>query len=353
MVQVERNILAGVKNRRKRRAKGQSETPNEQVLSRRIERAVGRGGWQSSGIRLGIGDDAALWMPRKGYETILTTDWFLEGTHFLRRLHPPDSVGWKCLARAVSDAAAMGGEPRCCLVSLALPSDCAKGWLDGFMKGLTRCSLALACPIAGGDTTRFREILINVCVIGEAKRGSAIKRSEAHVGDRIFVSGRLGEAELGLKALKKEKTVTDANGSLLRKHLYPKPRIPLGHWLASHRLATALMDVSDGLSSDLARLCSASGVGARIFAQKLPISGGIFSRRFAIKERVNAALHGGDDYELLFCVKPGLAPRIPRSFAGVDLTDIGEITKGSQIALVDSSGRQSTLEAGGWDPFRE
>ena len=352
MVQVERNILTGVKNRGKKPAQGRAET-GESGLLQRIRRAFVGQKHKSLGIQLGIGDDAALWMPRRSYETVLTTDWFLEGRHFLRSAHPPDAVGWKCLARAVSDVAAMGGEPRCCLVSLAIPLDCAGKWLDAFLKGLSSVARKLACPLAGGDTTRFPEILINVCVIGEVKSRTVIKRSGARAGDRIFVSGRLGEAELGLAVLKKRNTAPNARSGLLRKHLYPAPRIALGRWLASNRLATAMMDISDGLSSDLTRLCGASGVGARILAQKLPVAHGIFSRSFAMRERINAALHGGDDYELLFCVKRSHASRIPRNFAGVELTEIGEIKSGNEICLIDSSGNQSLLEVAGWDPFRK
>jgi len=354
MVQVERNILAGVKNRRKMQVQRQAEAPSELALLRQIERAARLGGLnrQDLGIHLGIGDDAALWRPRKGYETILTTDWFLEGRHFLRDLHTPEAVGWKSLARAVSDVAAMGGQPRCCLVSLALSSDRATGWLGGFLNGLSKAARKFGCPLVGGDTTRFRGALVNVCVIGEIKTGIAIKRSGARVGDRIFVSGRLGEAELGLKSLKKKKGMASSDNPLLQKHLYPSPRIALGRWLASNQLATAMMDLSDGLSSDLKRLSCASGTGARIFAAKLPVPGGPFSRRFDTRERLNAALHGGDDYELLFCVKSDLASKIPRKFSGVELTEIGEIIKGSEIALIDSSGKQATLEAAGWDPFR-
>jgi len=352
VVQVERDILAGVKNRRRIQAPRHTEAPSELALLRQIERATRlRHSHQNFGIQLGIGDDAALWRPRKGYETVLTTDWFLEGTHFLRNLHTLEAVGWKSLARAVSDVAAMGGQPRCCLVSLALPSNRATGWLGGFLSGLSKAARKLGCPLVGGDTTRFRQILINVCAIGEVMSGTAIRRSGAHAGDRIFVSGRLGEAELGLKFLKRKKRLASADNPLLQKHLYPSPRIALGSWLASNQLATAMMDLSDGLSSDLKRLCNASGIGARIFAAKLPVPSGIFSRRFEMRERLNAALHGGDDYELLFCVKPSLASKIPRKFSGVELTEIGEIIKGSEITLIDSAGKQSTLKSAGWDPF--
>src|SRR5215470_3476386 len=258
MVQVERNIITGVKNRRKRRAKGQSDPPTEVAVLQRVERAARRGEGHKSGIRLGIGDDAALWRPRKGYETILTTDWFLEGRHFLKNLHPPEAVGWKSLARAASDVAAMGGEPRCCLVSLAIPVDCTGKWLDAFLKGLSKATDKLGCPLAGGDTTRFQKILINTCVIGEIKSGTSVKRLGARAGDRLFVSGRLGEAELGFRLLKRKKATSGTDSRLLRKHIYPTPRIALGSWLASNQLATAMMDLSDVLSSDLARLCGAS-----------------------------------------------------------------------------------------------
>lgn len=307
---------------------------------------------KNSGIRLGIGDDAALWTSRKGYETVLTTDWLLEGTHFLRKAHPPDSVGWKSLARAASDIAAMGGEPRCCLISLALPGDCTGRWLDQFLKGVARASCQLNCPLVGGDTTRQKRILINVCVIGEVNEGKAVLRSGAKSGDIIFVSGMLGEAELGLTTLRKKKRVTEADRNLLQKHLYPVPRIALGSWLAANSLATALMDLSDGLSSDLARLCKASGVGARILQERLPTAGSAFTDRFHVKKRMQAALHGGDDYELLFCVKRSKVWKIPRSFGGIKLTEIGEVTADRGIFLADSRGKQMNLKASGWDPFR-
>ena len=304
-------------------------------------------------LPLGIGDDAALFAAKPGHQTILTCDWFLEGSHFLRDKHPVDAVGWKCLARALSDVAAMGGEPRCFLLSLALPSSYRGRWLNEFLLGLRRAARKFKCPLVGGDTTRRREILINVTVIGEVRVGCAMLRSGARPGDIIFVSGRLGEAEAGLRLLRgKGSARIDKKDPTLRKHLYPEPRIALGRHLSSGRIATAMMDLSDGLSSDLPRLCAASGVGARIAVAKLPAVD-LTARRGAKKaDRLDLALDGGDDYELLFTVPSSKARRLPRTFQGLPLTAIGEITRKPRLTLVHSDGREETLRSGGWDPFR-
>jgi len=333
---------------------------------------------RSGGVRLGIGDDAAEWSARPGCETVLTCDWFLEGTHFLRAKHPPDSVGWKCLARAVSDIAAMGGEPRCFLLSLALPKSATGAWLDGFLAGLRRAQRRLGCVLAGGDTTRSERILICVTVVGEIAKGGAMLRSGAKPGDIVFVSGRLGEAELGLHRLRAAKKISSRD-LLLRKHLYPEPRLKLGTWLAKSRLATAMMDLSDGLSSDLARLCAASRVGARIEAARLH---GVTHASVSSAEALRLALHGGDDYELLFTVARQKIRRVPAHFGGVKLTRIGAITGDRNVSLVigererpesrrgsrkhevpnlnraKGAKREATrtrvrpLTPGGWDPFR-
>ncbi len=308
-----------------------------------------------SGITLGIGDDAALFAPRRGCQTILTCDWFLEGTHFLREKHPADSIGWKCLARAVSDVAAMGGEPRCFLLSLALPETLTGRWLNEFLGGLRRAARKFGCPLAGGDTTRRREIAINVTAVGEVGSGRAILRSGARAGDIIFVSGRLGEAELGLQLLRSRDRVNKLNkkDAVLRKHLYPEPRVALGQWLAKHRLASAMMDLSDGLSADLPRLCAASGVGGRINVARIPTVRVTPRRGAKPFNALNLALNGGDDYELLFTVRPGKARRLPRVFQGIPLTAIGKITRKRSLRLIQLGGREQPLHAGGWDPFRK
>ena len=318
---------------------------NENELVRRI--ATFFPASKSRLLRIALGDDAALWRTRPGYEVLLTCDWFLEGSHFLRDKHPADAVGWKCLARAVSDIAAMGGEPRCFLLSTALPTELTGRWFDLFLRGLRRASRALHCELAGGDTTRRKDVLINVTVIGEVRHGNVLLRFGAKKGDAIYVSGILGEADAGLQELKRKKGMAAGRNSRLRKHLYPQPRLALGRWLAKHRLATAAMDLSDGLSTDLPRLCEANGVGAQIDAESLPVVLGL--SRGSSRE---LALHGGDDYELLFTVAVGNLTKIPSYFEGLKLTRIGEITSSKKI-LVKSSGKLDALKSGGWDTFRK
>src|ERR1700690_332325 len=318
---------------------------NEETLLHRI--AAEFRDARSSSLHLGMGDDAALFAPSKGCETILSCDWFLEGSHFLRDKHPADSVGWKCLARATSDIAAMGGTPRCFLLSLAVPSSETGHWLGGFLRGLHRASKAFHCELAGGDTTRRNDILINVTVIGEIRRGRAIMRSGARPGDLLYVSGTLGEAELGLRELRRAKGRSRAGNAVLRKHLYPQPRLDLGGWLSENGLATAMMDISDGLSTDLKRICTASGVGARIESSLLPASSA--TKR---QEALKLALNGGDDYELLFSVSAKKAEKLPKSFRGTHLTCIGKVLKDAKLLLVDEKGKERPLVAKGWDPFR-
>ncbi len=323
----------------------------EDRLVQKIATAMKPPGLRGS-LRIGLGDDAALWSPRPGYETVLTCDWFSEGSHFLRGKHPPDSVGWKCLARAVSDIAAMGGQPRCFLLSLALPRSLTGRWLDRFLAGLRRAARRFGCQLAGGDTTRRDEILINIAVIGEVLAGKAILRSGAKPGDLIFVTGRLGEAELGLRSLRRGRTLSGPDSSSIKKHLYPEPRLALGQWLARKRIATSMMDLSDGLSTDLPRLCAACGVGACVDARKIPSVGPAEGSVLNEANRLALALNGGDDYEILFTVHPSQARRIPRVRQEIPLTSIGEITRDRKIHLLQASGRKKTLIPGGWDPFR-
>jgi thiamine-monophosphate kinase len=322
-----------------------TKNKNENDLVTRIERSFRRG--PSKALRVAVGDDAALWTPAGTKEMILTCDWFLEGTHFLRDKHRPEAVGWKCLARAVSDIAAMGGKPRCFLLSLALPKVLLGAWLTQFLRGLKRASKTLHCELAGGDTSSAEKVLISITVIGEATRGRAVLRSGAKPGDGIYISGTVGEAELGLGELHQTRGMAKPSTAALRKHLYPRPRLALGEWLAKNRVATAMMDLSDGLSSDLARLCRASRVGAILEGDSLPSPAAAKAQgAFAL------ALHGGDDYELLFTVAKKNARRLPPRFQQLRLTKIGKITRSKKVLVKNSAGKAVPLPAGGWDPFR-
>jgi thiamine-monophosphate kinase len=318
---------------------------DEDALLKRVETVFSE---QDGGaVRFGIGDDAAVMAPGIGFETVLTCDWFLQGSHFLLDRHPADAVGWKCLSRAASDIAGLGAAPTCFLLSLALPIEQTGRWLDGFLRGLRRASKRLRCPLAGGDTTRSKDILISITVVGEVPAGRALLRSGAKPGQQLFVSGTLGEADLGLRYLLKKRGLARPVNAALRKHLYPEARVALGQWLRKNKLATAMMDLSDGLSTDLPRLCAASGVGARVHAEWLPRTS-----RTDAADALKLALHGGDEYELLFTVKPRDVRRLGESFEGLRLTRIGEITAGKKIVL-ENEGKMQALASGGWDPFRK
>jgi thiamine-monophosphate kinase len=323
---------------------------SENELVSKIEGSFGRaefGRLKKNKLSLALGDDAALWTPARGCETVLTCDWFLEGTHFLRGKQPADAVGWKCLARAVSDIAAMGGRPQCFLLSLALPIEMTGTWFSQFLRGLKRASRSLRCELAGGDTTRQDKTLISITVIGEVRKRRAVLRSGAVPGDAIYVSGTLGEAELGLRELRGMRGVAKPTNAALRKHLYPQPRLALGEWLAEKRLATAMMDLSDGLSTDLPRLCAASGIGAIVDPNSLPVTSLV-----RIEEAQALALHGGDDYELLFTVAKKNIGKLPQNFHGLRLTRIGEIRRGDEVLLKRGPEKAVPLRSGGWDPFR-
>src|ERR1700687_355087 len=308
--------------------------------SRLIERVVRKLPSQiAGGLRIGIGDDAAVLRPRVGADWGLTTDAFLENVHFLLRVHPPEAVGYKALARATSDLAAMGARPRYFLLSLALPPSCTGKWFDRFLDGMSRAAHSFGLVLAGGDTTRNPLAAINLTVIGEIAPGRAVLRSGARPGDLICVSGTLGEAELGLRLLQRGLHKRKKLKGLLQKHFYPEPRLALGQWLAKNGRATAMIDTSDGLSTDLAHLCEASGVGARVWAARIPKVVVASDLQKVDLEPLRLALDGGEDYELLFTVPRRLARRLPNAVRGVPVTIIGEITRERRVLLVDDAGR--------------
>ena len=243
---------------------------SEGALLNRIRKAVlSDGGGKAACVRLGIGDDAAILKLRRGRELIVSSDFLIEGVHFLPS-DPPNAVGYKALARAVSDLAAMGAEPLGFLLNLAMPAARTGAWLDKFLKGIDQAARKFCMHLIGGDLANNEKVAVCVVVIGDVPSGRAVQRSGARPGDLIYVSGKLGAARLGLEiSLKRFDKRRDAR-SLLSSHLCPSPRLELGSWLASHRVATAMMDISDGLSIDLARLCESSRVGAVVYADCIP-----------------------------------------------------------------------------------
>lgn len=299
---------------------------SEFELTERIRRRAGVG--RGTGLVLGIGDDCAIFRPRGSAEDLLfTTDLLIEDTHFRRDTHRAEDVGWTALARGLSDIAAMGGAPRFCLVSLALAPWTGQRWVDGFYRGLLRLAQRSGAVLAGGDLSHSDRVACDIVVCGAVPRGKALRRDGARTGDAIYVSGVLGGSALGLAS---------GRGAAWRRHLRPEPRLELGAEVRTRLRATAAMDLSDGLSLDLHRLCLASGLSAEIHAPPLD--------RGASLEQ---ALHGGEDYELLFTVPPRTA--VPRAIAGVALTRIGTMRKGpAGRVLLDGA----PLAPLGYDHFR-
>ena len=292
----------------------------------------------------GIGDDCAILQLPAGHEALVTTDFSLEGVHFRREWHRAEEVGWRCLTRGLSDIAAMGGTPLAAFLSLALPRTVRQAWVDRFLKGLLNLARKFNVSLAGGDTAESREgILADIVVLGSAPKGAAIRRSGARPGDRIYVTGSLGGAAATLKLLFSRRKLQHRD---YLQHFHPLPRVEVGKWLREQKLASAMIDISDGLSTDLSHICQESGVGAEILADAIPLSK---IGRLGKPVDLASALHGGDDYELLFTAPR--AKRIPATIAGVPVSEIGLIRRGRNILLVDEANRRSTLKPAGWQHF--
>lgn len=286
----------------------------------------------TSTIPLGIGDDAAILDVPPGHNLVYCSDLVAENTHFKRGLHPADSVGYKAVAVNVSDVGAMGAVPVCFTISIAAPGELELAWFDGFYSGVERACREFDVTLAGGDTSSADSIFVDVSMIGRVRTGGAILRSGAQAGDGIFVTGTLGLSALGLELLRAGKT-----GAAVQRHLYPEPRHRVGAAVVGR--AHAMIDISDGLSSDLMHVVKASGVSARIFQEKLPRAEGVSDEH---------VLHGGEEYELII-----VAPELPSSIDGVRITRIGEIIsaeKNPEVLLVDGSG-ETVLQPQGWDHY--
>ncbi|PYX07994.1 MAG: thiamine-phosphate kinase [Acidobacteria bacterium] len=314
----------------------------EKALIARIRRSATNG----RRVVTGIGDDSAVLAIPKGHQALVTTDFSLEGVHFRREWHPPDSVGHRCLARGLSDIAAMGGEPITAFLSLGLPRDLPQKWVDAFVRGLLKLAADYGVSLAGGDTAESPAgVLADIIVLGSVPRGKAVLRSGARPGDRIYVTGGLGASAATLKLLFAGKGRIRARD--FQQHFYPNPLIDVGRFLRENNLASAMIDISDGLSTDLSHICEESGVGAEILEEAIPKA---IIGRPAREVDLRAALHGGEDYELLFTAKRG--KRIPRKIAGVGITQIGRVTRGREIMFINQYGVGQELHSQGWEHFR-
>jgi len=324
---------------------------------------------KSKNVVLGIGDDAAILEPPAGERLLLTTDCLVEGVHFARRWMPPKFLGRKAVAVNVSDIAAMGGEPLGVLLSLVVPSESEVEALWQLVEGVDERARELGMSLMGGNLASSPGgILVDVTVIGATARKRALRRSGARPGDGVYLSGKIGAAITGLRLLEHGAVLAPGGGLIvpeglrggpialaeacIRAQIDPEPRVALGRELNRRRLATACIDVSDGLALDLHRLCRASGVGARIQESALPLSPGLLAwERVWKRDATLSAVSGGEDYELLFtCGSEEKLARY-RERSDLFLTRIGETTAEARVELVGRDGVTRPLSAAGWDHF--
>jgi thiamine-monophosphate kinase len=311
----------------------------ERNLIQHIRRLAGH--HAARGMVRGIGDDCAVLKLAHGSELLVTTDLCLENVHFRREWHPARAVGHRCLTRGLSDVAAMGGEPLACFLSLGLPENLPQSWVNGFLRGLLKLAKQFNAPLAGGDISSARQITADIIVTGHVPAGKAVLRSGARPGDRIYVTGSLGGSASVLKQLYQGRRVKPNRSS---SHFYPIPRLEAGKWLRKHGLATAMIDLSDGLSVDLVHICKESGVSAMIAARNIPLGK---------SADLELALHGGEDYELLFTASKHA--RVPGKIAGIRVMEIGEIQNrtnySTAIHILEENGKVRPLAQRGWEHF--
>jgi thiamine-monophosphate kinase len=336
--------------------------PEKQLILqiRKAASSSARRGKSRSAIVKGIGDDCAVLRLPPGHETLVTTDFSLEGVHFRREWHPAETVGHRCLTRGLSDIAAMGGEPVAAFLSLALPPDLDQRWVNEFIKGFTALAKKHGVELAGGDTAQSpAAVLADVIVLGSVPRGKAVLRSGAKVGDDIYVTGKLGVGVAALNRLVAGEDVRKVQrDKSARKHFHPEPRIAIGKHLRERGLASAMIDISDGLSTDLAHICEESGVSTWIAEEAIPVAPGA---------TLEDALHGGDEYELIFTARPQKHNAIPKALGGVPITWIGTITMNgegpstrrvskrgvfSRLWMVNNERGRTELKPRGWEHFR-
>jgi thiamine-monophosphate kinase len=310
----------------------------EKKLIQKI-RAMTRGG---GSVVKGIGDDCAVLRLPPRHELLVTTDFSIENVHFRRNWHPPELVGRRCLTRGLSDIAAMGGTPLAAFLSLAVAGEVPQRWVDRFLKGLLELAEEFEVPLAGGDTAQSPQgIQADIVVVGSVPKGRAVLRSGARPGQSIYVTGELGGSAAALARLMDAKPP----GAAYARFLRPQARVAVGQILRSRRMASAMIDVSDGLSTDLAHICEESRVGSEIEEEAIPRARIGRGQPVALE----FALHGGDDYELLFTS----TATVPSEIEGVRVTRIGRIVRAPGMRLIRADGKRRRLRPQGWEHFRK
>lgn len=305
----------------------------------------------SQRVAAGIGDDAAALLFGPSSVVLAAADMLLEGVHFDLSYTDFFSLGWKAAAANLSDIAAMGGVPRFCLTAIAVPSDISSGDILDFYRGFERLILRHHAELVGGDTCISKNgVVVSVTMLGEVHKKGFVQRSGARPGHSIFVTGTLGDSAAGLEILRRGRR-DDIPGAvrLIGRHLRPEPRVEWGRKIAGCGCASSMIDISDGLSSDLAHICGESGVGAELYLEQIPVSRPL--TRFSMlsgRPAVDYALSGGEDYELLFTVPEPKARSIPNHIPAVE---IGRITDSGKIFITDESGRRRLLVPSGYDHF--
>jgi thiamine-monophosphate kinase len=318
-------------------------------LIERVRRATPK----SRGVLLGIGDDAA-WVGSKSGTSLVTSDILIEGVHFDLKWTSLFDLGYKTLAVNLSDIAAMGGIPAYLILGLGIPAEFSSKQIDDFYRGIRSLAAKSGVALVGGDTSIAGALYISACVIGHAPF-RPITRGGAKQGDDIYVTGTLGDSALALSLLRNKAGESKQRPVkyLLSRHHQPAPRLTAGALLARERLATAMIDVSDGLLQDLSHICKASRIGAVVWEDKLPLSGAY--RALMGSHGTQHALSGGEDYELLFCARERDRSRIEKlpKRAGVAITRIGAcVPRRRGIIVLDRSRNQLAIRAHGHDHFK-
>ena len=337
----------------------QKQNPQALMSEEEIIRlAQSLAGESSDELFVGIGDDAAV-LNLAGSEFCVTTDLMVEGVHFDMSYTSPQDLGFKAMAANLSDLAAMGALPRWGFLSLGLPPRPQQRLVESIFEGVMEMCRQYDLILAGGDTVRAPQLLINLCLVGALEKSEPVLRSGARPGDAVCVTGVLGSAAAGLAWLGSGGARDDEQAAwAVEAHLRPEPRVSAGRVLAQSGRVHAMMDLSDGLATDLARLCQASQVGAQVEEERLPLAG----EAAALAEKIGAdalewALSGGEDFELLFTCAPGdvelLAELVADGQPGFGISQVGEINQGRGVHLRWVDGSEQEITFMGFDHFKE